>query len=385
MTLQDKAATDAAETTDTTGSTDTGSADKAASKPAETSKEPAAKAPDKAVTEKPADKGPDAKGRNATSASIFDDDEDEGDDTPAEGEAKAAKEKPADDEGDDATDDAEKPKTGPKYDFVPDDWRERMAGEDDKFLRELKRYSSFGNWVNAQRSLRQKMSSGELKKAETWDDTWDDAKKAGWRKEHGIPEKVDGYQLPQVEGYQWSDNDKAAAAPLLQELHAANATPQIVEKMLGFYANSLAAAKEERVATDRQQKMETEDHLRVEWGADYRPNVKIMKRALQDEDVLPGGVGEAIIEARLPDGRRLINHTGMISFLANLARDAYGEGALLPKSEERAIDSRQAEIEKVMSEDMNRYYREKNAKGQTLEQEYREILAKRERGGRKAA
>jgi hypothetical protein len=114
-----------------------------------------------------------------------------------------------------------------------------------------------------------------------------------------------------------------------------------------------------------------------------------MKRALEDTNLLPGGMGEdgtssAIMAARLPDGRRLVNVPGMAMFLANLSRERYGETAMIPPSERVNLDSREQEIRKVLATDIDRYYREKNSKGQTMEQELREISA-RKSGGRKSA
>ena len=315
----------------------------------------------------------DAPAKPASEAvSIFDDD-----DEPAEGEAVA--------DGETAeTEAAAEEKSEPAS--WPDDWRERIAGTDEKMLTELKRFSSFDNWVKSQRALRQKLATGEYKKAETFDESWDDTKKAAWRKEQGVPEKPDGYTVPEVAGHAWSDEDKAALAPMFEDMHALNAKPEVVQAALGHYANVLAAAKEKITANDRQHKIELEDHLRTEWGPDYRANVNLMKRALNDPEVLPGGMadgglGAALMTARLADGRRLINMPGMADFLANIAREKYGESAMLPSSEVTALNSREAEITKIMETDIDRYYRERNANGETLQQELAAIMARKSGGG----
>lgn len=337
-----------------------------AEKPAETGKP--ATAPPAATGEKPATKAA------ATSSSIFEDDDEDG-----EAAAATAGDVPA--KAEDATGEAEAPTGGEKW-VPPDDWRERIAAGDAKHLAELKRFSSWDNWLKSQRTLRAKLSSGEYKAAATWDDNWSDEQKSEWRKANNVPEKPDQYTLPEVKTHQWSDADRAAFAPLLERLHAKNASSAVVADVASYYAELLENANVHRVNADREHKIGVEDELRQEWGPDYRANLNLIKRVIDDGEILPGGmkeggVGAAIMDARLSDGRKLINVPGMVSFLASLARQSYGETALLPSSEVASIESREAEITRIMREDINRYYREKNSKGQTLEQELAELRARK--------
>lgn len=354
-------------------------ADAKASKP---DAKPAVPAADKA----PAKAEPAAK-PTSTSTSIFDDDDD-GDDAPAQDPKKTgtAPVKATDGEADGG--EGGEAEVKPEPTAWPDDWRERIAGTDEKMLAEMKRFASFENWAKSQRALRQKLASGEYKKADEFDPGWNDEKKAEWRKAQGIPDKPEGYALPEIDGHKWSDADKAAMAPLLEQMHATNAKPEAVQAVLGYYANVLQNVVEKRVAADREHKANLEDHLRAEWGPDYRPNVKLMQRALNDPELIPGGMGEgglgaAIMAARLDNGQRLINMPGMATFLAQLAREKYGEGSLIPASEMTSLSTREDEITRIMNTDIQRYYRERNSKGQTMEQELAEIMRRKE--GRRAA
>jgi len=93
----------------------------------------------------------------------------------------------------------------------------------------------------------------------------------------------------------------------------------------------------------------------------------------------------AMMMARLPDGRRLINVPGIAMMLANISRERYGETAMIPSSERANLDTRENEIRQIMRTDISRYYREKNSQGQTLEAELREIMARKSGSGKKAA
>ena len=70
----------------------------------------------------------------------------DGDGAKANGKAGGSIVSGDDEEG--ADDGGEKPAVGE----WPDDWREKLAGGDDKFLRELKRYGSLKSWSDAGRA-----------------------------------------------------------------------------------------------------------------------------------------------------------------------------------------------------------------------------------------
>lgn len=350
---------------------------KADAKPASPAKAPAAPAP---TTIKPGAKV-DAKPAATSSDSIFDDADDE-EPAPA---ADAAKDGDPAADATDKPDGEEQPKASAGW---PDDWREKIANGDEKHLAELKRFASFENYARSQRALRQKISSGELKKVADFDPEWDDARKTAWRQENGIPDKPEGYMPPAVEGYEWSEKDKVAMTPLLERLHGLNAKPEIVQAMQSYYAEAVQAGREMRAAADREHKVETEDTIRSEWGNDYRPNLKLTQRALNDPEIFPGGmeeggIGRALMTARTDDGRRLINSPQVLNWLAQVAREHYGEGALIPSQEASALNSREEELLKVMRTDIDRYHRERNSRGQTMQQELAEIRARK--SGKRAA
>lgn len=112
------------------------------------------------------------------------------------------------------------------------------------------------------------------------------------------------------------------------------------------------------------------------------------KPALGDVEVFPGGtekdgLGLALAEARLANGKRLINHPAFPTFLAQLAREKYGEGGMLPSSEVAALSSREDEIVKLMRSDIDAYHKARNSKGQLWSDELLEI--RRRKTGGKAA
>ena len=88
----------------------------------------------------------------------------------------------------------------------PDDWRGRLAGKDADALKRLNRFQSPEGVYKSWRSLEQRLSAGEIKSALPKDAS--DEQVAEWRKENGLPEKPDGYQLTRVIGREWTEADK---------------------------------------------------------------------------------------------------------------------------------------------------------------------------------
>ena len=330
-------------------------ADKPAGKPAAGTADAVAK-PDVKADTKPEVKSDPAKG-------FLDDDGDDVDDADADVSADASADKaPTDD----------KPS-------LPDQWRELFANGDDKALARLKRYTSPQNVVKALLAAEQKIRSGEYKKALDADAT--DEEKAEWRKENGIPEKPDDYKVADVDGYKWQDADKPVINTFLKELHGANASQAVIDKMLSTYAQITGAQKEAAADKDRNDDLAIRDHLRDEFGAEFRPMSKLMARALADPEIMPDGLGEILKNARSTDGTKLINTKSFANWLAQFSVENYGAGSMVTGDGEATLSSRETELASLMRSDIDKYQNGRNAKGQTFADELLEIRQKKANTG----
>lgn len=251
----------------------------------------------------------------------------------------------------------------------PEDWREKLAGEDDKWLRELKRFSSFENYAKSQKALRQKLSSGEYKRALPEDAS--DEEKAEWRKDHGIPDTPEAYDYS-VDGVEWTDNDKPILESFAATLHQADAPQAVVSKALEWYGQFQQQVREQTHERDKADKAVVEDTLRAELGEEYRPSLSLMKRVLTDGRYMSTEAGEKLSAARAADGSRLLHDPAIAKFLIDVAYSKYGDSHV-SGGEAAQLSTREEEIKKVMSEDINRYYKE------GLDKELVEIRSKRSR------
>jgi len=127
----------------------------------------------------------------------------------------------------------------------PDDWRERLAGKDEKELSRLKRWKDPENVYRSLRSLEQKVSSGFYRAALS--EGASEQEVTEYNKAHGIPEEptAEGYGLSWPEGYEATEADNADLAGFLGEMHGAHIPAQTVQKVWQAYIGLQTKAAEE--------------------------------------------------------------------------------------------------------------------------------------------
>ncbi len=337
--------------------------------------------------------------------SVFDDaDDDDGDDVEKEDAAVEKSDKTNDgaEKDDKKTDSDEKDlkKDEPKKDDQAD-WRdafisrvlkgkenELTAAKLDKRREALKkrlaRYKTVEDYMLAGLAAQERISSGEYRKAKLAADASDE-EITEWRKENGIPEKPDGYEIPKIAGHKWTEEDTPFIDSFKRVAHDANIDQEQLNRFTAWYARNLADQQDtwlEKLAQqDRQDVEALEDELRSELGSEFRPTSKLVQRFLKDSE---RGVGEFVKEmreARYPDEngnyRRFINHPKLTKFLVGLALETYGDAALIEGDGKGTASNRLKEIEKIRDTDINTYWR------QGLDKEYTELVEKQNSANRR--
>lgn len=275
---------------------------------------------------------------------------------------------------------ADTPAAATEAPYWADDWRERIAGNNEDELKQLRRYASpEGLWKKA-RSLEKRLSSGEFKRARP--DTADEAVLSEWRKENNVPETADGYVAALPEDLTVAEADFPALTRIFQKMHAAGTPAAEAAEVVKEYYAMQAEAAEQRAVADRQFRVASEDELRGEWGLDYRPNMDAVGMLVEEfgsrDDF------QAIGDARLSDGTRLGDSPVILKFLANIARDRYSDalisstpaGGLMGGggSLEEQIQLLESEIQDTKGRDPNGYW---NNPGK--QSKYLALLAERDR------
>lgn len=260
----------------------------------------------------------------------------------------------------------------------PDDWRAKLAGDDEKLSKRLDRFKSPKDILTAYRALEQKMSSGEVRSKLPDDATEEQI--AAYRKENGVPEKAEGYLDALPDGLVVGEEDKALVSSFLETAHGKNVSPDVVNDMLSWYYGQQDEAAAAQTEADKKFAADAEDQLRAEWGGEYRANINSVKSFLSSA---PEGLGDLLMGARLADGTPLGNHPDALRWLTSLANDINPAGFVSPGaggSQAQSIEDEIAGIEKVMREDRKAY-----DKDEKMQARLRQLYDAQEKLGSRAA
>lgn len=264
------------------------------------------------------------------------------------------------------------PKTEEKPDprGLPDDWREIAAGKDEAALKLAKRYGSMSGVLKALKEAQDTIRSGKLKAP--MPDAKDEKAMAEWRKAEGIPDEAAGYKIPETVTKRLTDDDKPMLSSFTEFAHKKGARQDVVDIGTEWYIETMEAIEAKRTETDKADREAAEDALRKDWAhGEYKANTTMAKRWAA---TIPG-LGEEALGIRAPDGRMLGSIPEFVAWAADMGRDKFGDLAFTTSDGERRHTNRKAEIEKIMSTDIDEYRR------QGLDKEYAQILEREERRG----
>jgi len=244
----------------------------------------------------------------------------------------------------------------------PEDWRARMAGEDKDAGKLLDRYKSPADVAKALREANKKIGSGKTVSDEPMPDAEKEPEKAAeWRKARGIPDDPTGYAIPEAVKGLVTDADKPRLAGFTEAMHKAGIPTSAAGAAMEWYFQEQASANEAIAAADKADADDVADHLREEWGPDFRANSTIAKRFA--EEAIPG---VNWFSARLPDGRVLGNVPEIVKAFADMGRERFGDVTLAGAENSSRTMARKQELEIMMRDDPDKYFGDrKNAEEYT--------------------
>jgi hypothetical protein len=250
--------------------------------------------------------------------------------------------------------------------YWPTDWQDRVSKGDEKRAAHVKRYSSPEAMADALIAAQNRIRSGELKTALPENPKPEEL--AAWRKENGIPEAPEKYELKFDNGLVIGDDDKPAIDEFLKAAHQANMAPAQAKAAVEWYYREQQRQAEVQAAKDEQQRIEALDKLNVEWGSQFRTNINRIQN-----DVLsrfPTDVREAMESARLADGTALFNHPEIIRTFMALANEINPAGVVVPAGGGDMTQSLNDEIKGIEAKMGTKAY----IKDEAMQARYRELI-----------
>lgn len=270
---------------------------------------------------------------------------------------------------------------GPTAAAWPDNWRNIYAGEDSKKLARLERFTDPTKAFDALIEAQNKIRSGDFAKPLPKDAN--EQEKAAWRQANGIPDKPEGYFEKLPDGLVLGKEDQPLFNEFAQAMHAHNVPPSAVHDVVKWYYDLSDKQTAAVAEADKTHARETTDKLREQWGNDYRANIGQVMSFL---DSLGGELKSQVMDATLPDGRRLFNSPEIVSWFADKARELNPAGILIPNGGENqmaSIDGEIAELKKLMAVKNSEYW--KGPTSAKKQERYRQLLDAKSKLGERAA
>ncbi len=237
----------------------------------------------------------------------------------------------------------------------PADWRERLAGGDEKKLAELKRVTDptmLGKRFFDSLDAARKKGGGaavDLNAAPP-----EDAEELKtWRAARGVPDEATGYEIPKEITEMVTDEDKPLVSGFFEKAHATGMPKRAAEWAVQQYFELRDQALAHESEEDKNAKAETTAELKQLWGPEYKKRTDHVKNFVADLGNQAGTPDW--FAARLPDGRMLGNVPGFTKLMAELAVRLEGDEVFAGETNSSQTKSRKEELLNIMKTDIRRW------------------------------
>lgn len=250
--------------------------------------------------------------------------------------------KPDDDTGVKPDDKGGKPDddTGGKPDDEPTGWeaeRIELAGDDEKYATHLGRYSTKEEALKAGHAAASKIGEKVSYKGKPGEKATE-GEIIDYRKEAGVPEKAEDYDLDLGKGVVLGALDQRAVDGFKQIAHKLNLSSEEVSTITKHQLVLQDQAILELAEHDAECEIDCEAELGrdVVWGKEMKRNLNMVNNLL---DTAPEGAKALLMNARLSDGTPFGSSPVMMKFMNTLARQINPLGSIVPNTGQTALDT----------------------------------------------
>lgn len=252
-----------------------------------------------------------------------------------------------------------------------DDWKQKLAGSDDKLLKNLEKYKTPNDLAKGYLELQKKFSETRPIPQLAKDATPEQVKE--YREKLGIPDSPEKYEV-KLDGVVIGDHDKPVVDAWLKKAHESNMTPAQVNQSIQNYLEVQNEIVSERNIKAEQHNKETLENLQKQWGSDYKSNLNLINSYLQKE------LGEDFVTklstAVTPDGNFLINDLKFVNHFLSQAKNTIGSNTILPSSNDTtSLLSRKKELDNIAQTDTRTWFNSPELRAEAAEIDA--ILAKK--------
>lgn len=201
----------------------------------------------------------------------------------------------------------------------PDDWREKIAKDDEKVLKKLQRLKTPEDLAKSYLELEKKFSETRAKFQLPEKPTPEDIAK--YREENGVPEKPEGYDLNLDGGLVIGEYDKPIIDEFVKIAHDKNMPAGELKKAVQSYFEVRAKDEANANAFIKKITQESEAELKANWGDKFTENKNKIATFMESQF----GVDESQLlhYAVLPDGTSIATNPKLSNKFLALANNFY--------------------------------------------------------------
>lgn len=207
-----------------------------------------------------------------------------------------------------------------------DDWRERLAGNDEKELARLRRFRSPENVYKSLRELEKKQSAGLLKPTLPADASPEEVE--AYRKMAGVPKEAtpEAYGVSFPEGFTATEADQADLTEFLGKMHSKNAPPELVQEAWNTYLGIRSKADQQLYEAAQEKTVNQRAEIRAEFGRDFDRNLRVGNQFLVQH--LGEEKAKSLTGMTLADGTKLGDHPDFVRLFTTAALATADDAAL---------------------------------------------------------
>lgn len=268
---------------------------------------------------------------------------------------------------------------------MPDNWRQIMGGTvginpakytdaQRKEMAVLERMDSPASVFKSYRNLESKAGSVQIKTP--FPDKGTPEEQTAWRKQEGIPEAPDKYDLTMPNGVVIGAEDKPVLNGMLARMHANNVPQALATQLIADYFEQEKVFLRNRDTQNANTLREWDEGMRKEWAGDYQANVNSIKSLL---DTFAPDTQDLLYNALGGDGTPMINNPAVLRDLAVLSRTVNPFPTVVPNGggdRMGSVDDEITKIEGMMADRNSEYWkgpRDDKTQKTKLEQRYLDL------------
>ncbi len=193
------------------------------------------------------------------------------------------------------------------------DWRKDVP---DELKATADRFTSRDDALRAIQDLRKRESHVRVPAKDADEDAV-----AAYHKAIGVPENVEGYEFPELEDGEMTEEIKADREGWAKAFHEHNIPKAAADALIQRFFETQTAGQEAVLAADKKFADDETAKLKTDWGGDFDANKTISNRALTDIATRAGVNVEDLKQIETKDGRFLFDNAMLSRMFALVGRE----------------------------------------------------------------